>query len=63
MTSALYCFGVHTQAYCKGSLISNRGWRSGRIGAMFTLVLPAAPKVGDILLRNRRPEKPRRREK
>ena len=61
-TSALYCFGVHTQAYYKGRLVSHRGWRSGTRAAMFTLVLPAAPKVGDMLLRNHRPDSPRRQE-
>ena len=61
-TGALYCFGVHIQTYCKGSLTSHRGWRSGAHGAMFTLVLPAVPTVGDTLLRNHRPEKPRRQD-
>jgi len=61
-TSALYCFGVHIQTYYQGSLVSHRGWRSGAHGAMFTLALPADPKVGDTLLRNHRPEKPRRQE-
>jgi hypothetical protein len=62
-TGALYCFGVHTQAYYKGRLVSHRGWRSGMHGAMFTLVLPAVPNVGDTLLRNHRPDSPRRQEK
>ncbi len=61
-TSALYCFGVHSQIYYNGRLVSQRGWRSGAHGAMFTLVLPAAPKVGDTLLRNHRPLQPRRQE-
>src|SRR5208282_1751062 len=61
-TSALYCFGVHTQLYYKGRLMSHRGWRSGEHGAMFTLVMPAAPKVGDTLLRNHNPGSPRRLE-
>jgi len=61
-TGALYCFGVHIQAYDQGSLASNRGWHSGTHGAMFTLVLPAVPKVGDTLLHNHRPERPRRQE-
>jgi hypothetical protein len=61
-TSALYCFGVHTQTYYKGRLVGHRSWRSGSHGAMFTLVLPAAPQVGDTLLRNRRPPNPRRQE-
>ncbi len=61
-TCALYCFGVHIQTYDQGGLAGNRGWRSGVNGAMFTLVLPAAPKVGDTLVRNHRPERPRRLE-
>ena len=61
-TSALYCFGVHSQTYCNGRLIGNQGWRSGAHAAMFTLVLPADPQVGDILVRNHRPDTPRRRE-
>lgn len=61
-TSALYCFGVHVQACYKGCLLSHRGWRSGTHAAMFTLVLPAAPKLGDTLLRNHRPDGPRRQE-
>ena len=61
-TGALYCFGVHNQAYDNGRLVSHRGWRSGTHGAMFTLVLPAVPKVGETLLRNHRPDAPRRQE-
>jgi hypothetical protein len=61
-TCALYCFGVHIQTYCKGSLVSHRGWRSGAHGAKFTLVLPAVPTVGDTLFHNHRPEKPQRRD-
>jgi len=61
-TGALYCFGVHVQTCYKGRLLSDRSWRSGAHGAMFTLVLPAAPKVGDMLLRNHRPGSPRRQE-
>ncbi len=61
-TSALYCFGVHTQTYFQGRLLSNSGWRSGKNGAMFTLVLPAEPKLGDTLLRNHSPGSPHRQE-
>ena len=61
-TGALYCFGVHNQACYKGRLVNHRGWRSGAHGAMFTLVLPAVPKVGDALPRNHSPDAPRRQE-
>jgi hypothetical protein len=61
-TSAVYCFGVHNQSYYKGRLLSNRGWRSGARGAMFTLVMPASPNLGDTLLRNHSLDTPRRRE-
>jgi hypothetical protein len=57
-TSALYCFGVHSQTYYQGRLLSQSGWRSGKHGAMFTLVLPAEPKLGDKLLRNHSPDSP-----
>jgi hypothetical protein len=61
-SGALYNFGVHVQTYYQGRLVSHRGWRSGAHGAMFVLVLPAVPKVGDTLLRNHRPDAPRRTE-
>jgi hypothetical protein len=50
-TSALYCFGVHVQTYQDGKLVGHRGWRSGAHGALFTLAMPAQPKVGDTLMR------------
>ena len=28
-SGALFCFGVHIQTYCRGSLMSNHGWRWG----------------------------------
>jgi hypothetical protein len=59
-TSALYCFGVHNQSYFKGRLLGHSGWRSGAKGAIFTLILPANPKVGDALFRNHSPSAPRR---
>ena len=49
-TTALYCFGIHVQSYQNGKLVSHRGWRSGDHGAVFTLVMPAAPKMGDTLV-------------
>jgi hypothetical protein len=61
-TSAVYCFGVRNESCFKGRVLSRRGWRSGARGAMFTLVLPAAPKVGETLLRNHSPDSPRRQE-
>jgi len=50
-TKALYCFGVHVQTYTNGELASHRSWRSGAEGAVFRLAMPAAPKVGDSLVR------------
>jgi hypothetical protein len=61
-TSALYCFGVHNQTYYQGHRLSHRGWRSGAGGATFTLVLPAAPKPGDTMLRNHSLNASRRQE-
>jgi hypothetical protein len=49
-TTALYCFGIHVQDYQNGKLVGHRGWRSGVYGAVFTLVMPAAPKLGDTLV-------------
>ena len=50
-TKAVYCFGVHAQTYDAGRLLGHRAWRSGANGAVFTLAMPAAPNVGDTLVR------------
>lgn len=50
-TTALYCFGVHVQSYSDGAMVSHRNWRSGVHGSVFALAMPAAPKVGDTLVR------------
>ena len=50
-TGDLYCFGVKVRYYDHGKRLSSRGWRAGVRGAMFTLAMPAAPKLGDRLVR------------
>ena len=39
------------QSYHEGRMVSQRSWRSGARGAVFTLAMPAAPKVGDTFVR------------
>jgi hypothetical protein len=56
-THALYCFGVHVQTYSDGKLVDHRSWYAGVHGATFTLVIPAAPKVGDKFVHQHGSEK------
>ena len=52
-TLAVYCFGVHTETFFQGNLLSHRGWRAGVHGRQFRLEMPPRPSLGESLVHSK----------